>query len=327
MANTGTAADTVSSTESLAKGSEALAKAVMANTGTAADTVSSTESLAKGSEALAKAVMANTGTVADTVSSTESLAKGSEALAKAVVVNTGTLGSVSELTHKTHGAAEVILSSLPKHFVRRYVFVRSTGIETVFALAGFETGQRRLNSNQKAWLEDFKNSVQACGNRLPTIRLVGFASAQPNSRTDGDEYHHLCRPPANAPDPSGKDHSDLANCRLANWRLAHVASFWKDPRKYEDGEAAVVPTMADLATSCATGKQYEVSETPPRIIAKPWCQLGQMRYERFHAGSDGRQPDFLNRSVHFRIADPGSCSALKTLVSTSTHGDGPRTSP
>ncbi len=277
--------------------SQNLAQAVMANTRAAAELATTTKflaetskDLAEGSKALAQAVMANTGTAADTATT-------SKHLAEAVETNEMILKDIA--------------SSRPMDFVRRYVIVRRSGEETIFSLAGFKTGQRGLNADQIAWLHDFRKSVQACGKKLSTIRLVGFASSEPNSQDVGP-YPHLCVPPPDTPNPPSQDDlSHLANCHLANWRLAHVASFWQDPDEYVGSQTSTVDSMMiALNRSCENRTQYEVPwEHLPSIIAKPWCQVGQMKRERFHV-PEREQPDFLNRSVHLRIEDPGSCSNL-----------------
>ena len=89
--------------------------------------------LAEGSSALAQAVMANTGSAADSVTTTKTLARAVEANTK---------------------SNEKIASSLPKHIVRRYVFVRRSGEETILALAGFKTGQHQLSREQQDWLDE-----------------------------------------------------------------------------------------------------------------------------------------------------------------------------
>ena len=234
------------------------------------------------------------------------------------MANTGTAAST---VTATKDLAQAVASSLPKDFVRRYVIVRRSGEETIFTLAGFKPGQRGLNSDQQEWLKDFRTSVQACGAKAPTIRLVGFASAEPNSQDVGP-YKHLCVPPPDTPNPLlQEDRSRLANCHLANWRLAHVASFWQNPDEYAGSQTSAADEIAaerqpstvntmmiDLNRSCENRTQYKVH---PSIIAKPWCQVGQMMRERFHVPEGAHpQPDFLNRSVHLRIEDPGSCSNL-----------------
>ena len=119
---------------------------------------------------------------------------------------------------------------------------------------------------------------------------------------------------------SDEDKSRLYNCRLGNRRLASVAAYVRN-NKENVGNEKLIPTPEQVDVVLEEFDEYcgkigektgiELDKNIENITLHPWCKLGAMRSQRMRLPEEGgKQPHFLNRSVHYLIDDSGDCKGL-----------------
>ena len=257
------------------------------------------------------------------------MAAGVERTEQAVAANyetavRGTSAALKEVERST-AFRERIKLVFPRFPVARHEFVDRRSGQTRYLLAGFDTTAYILQPDQAQWISAFHEAILSCAvKRQPRLQIRGFASTEQyrgNVEYPG-KTPSLCRPgePNEFFSSNEEDKSRLYNCRLGNRRLASVAAYVRNSNE-NVGNEKLIPTPEQVDVVLEEFDEYcgkigektgiELDKNIENITLHPWCKLGAMRSQRMRPPEEGgKQPHFLNRSVHYLIDDSGDCKGL-----------------